>query len=337
MPLLGAISRAFGFIFNIISSGLYSFTTFTFTNANITGKTGPSLANCLSAYNTTTYPWLNDTGYFNVSPQGIQIWTVPKSGTYEIEVVGAQGGGSAANDCYGAKCIGRFSLTKSDKLKILVGQKGGDSTTGCFTAVGGGGGGSFVTTSANTPLIIAAGGGGKSNCGVTSRVKANAAVTFIGNETYGNQGQDTGGAGGTGGNGGSYRSGQCVDTAGAGGGLSTDGGGFPGSQEGGKAFINGGNGGTGYLNYGGFGYAPGDGGFGGGGGTNEYMGGGGGGYNGGGCGGAASCACGTGAGDDGGLGGGGGGGCYNSGTNQSNSVNADTAQSHGYVKITFIS
>jgi hypothetical protein len=36
------------------SAGLYDFTSFTFTNATATGRTGPSLANCLSSYNTTT-------------------------------------------------------------------------------------------------------------------------------------------------------------------------------------------------------------------------------------------------------------------------------------------
>lgn len=326
MPLLGMLSRAFGFLFNIIGSELYSFTTFTFTNANITGRTGPTLANCLSAYDTTTYSWLNSTDNFNVSPQGIQLWTVPKSGTYEIEAVGAQGY-SPNNDSYGAKCIGRFSLTKSDKLKIAVGQRGSSGSSGCGGALGGGGGGSFVTTTANTPLIIAAGGGGKSALFVTSSVQANANATFINSETYGNTGQDTGGTGGTGGNGGNYKSGQCVNNSGAGGGLNTDGGQAPGHSTGGKAFINGAVGGLGFADYGG---SPAAGGFGGGGASNTYMGGGGGGYNGGGCGGVQSCSCAN-------LGGGGGGGCYNSGTNQTNTVLVSASQFHGYVKITFIS
>ena len=71
-------------------SGLYSFSSHTFTNCGATGKNGPTLSNCTSAYSPS---WTDNTNYFNVpSNAGIQYWTVPSSGSYQIEVWGAQGG-----------------------------------------------------------------------------------------------------------------------------------------------------------------------------------------------------------------------------------------------------
>ena len=71
------------------SFALYSFSSHTFTNCGATGKTGPTLANCKSSYNTS---WEDDTDFFNVQTQGIQEWTVPTTATYTIEVWGAAGG-----------------------------------------------------------------------------------------------------------------------------------------------------------------------------------------------------------------------------------------------------
>ena len=71
-------------------SGLYSFSSHTFTNCGATGKNGPTLSNCTSAYSPS---WTDNTNYFNVpSNAGIQYWTIPSSATYTIEVWGAQGG-----------------------------------------------------------------------------------------------------------------------------------------------------------------------------------------------------------------------------------------------------
>ena len=75
------------------SSSLYDFTSHTFTNCGATGRNGPTLANCISSYNTS---WENNTDYFNVpSDAGIQYWTVPQTATYTIEVWGAGGGGGS--------------------------------------------------------------------------------------------------------------------------------------------------------------------------------------------------------------------------------------------------
>ena len=124
-------------------SGLYSFSSHTFTNCGATGKNGPTLSNCTSAYSPS---WTDNTNYFNVpSNAGIQYWTVPSSGTYTIEVWGAQGGNSyngTNSGGRGARMRGNFTLTEEEILKILVGQQGGQSN-GTFYYGGGGGGGSY--------------------------------------------------------------------------------------------------------------------------------------------------------------------------------------------------
>ena len=305
----------------IAGDGLYTFTSFTFTNASVTGRFGPSLANCLSAYDTGTNAWLNNTSFFNVITTGYQRWTVPKTGTYQITAIGAAGGWGSQTRGAGTRMIGSFSLNQNEQLNIIVGQMGGDGAPGCGGSnKGGGGGGSFVVRTDGTALIVAGGGGGGSVLYLGTNVNAN--IT-----EGGNQGADTGGAGGTFGSGGGIITTQCVGHGGAGGGFSSNGG--AGSDSGtagaGLSYGNGLNGGTGGNQYGGTIAA---GGFGGGGGSSTYMGGGGGGYSGGGSGGVGSCAC-------AGLGAGGGGGSFNAGTNQSNTANHNTT-SHGSVLIEFI-
>ena len=104
------------------SSSLYSFTTQTFTDCGATGRNGPTLSDCTGdAYYTDS--WTDNTSYFNVpSDAGIQNWTVPKNGTYTIEVWGAQGGEDSEG--YGARMKGDFNLSSGAVLKILIGQRG---------------------------------------------------------------------------------------------------------------------------------------------------------------------------------------------------------------------
>lgn len=156
----------------------------------------------------------------------------------------------------------------------------------------GGGGGSFVTTNTNSPLIIAGGGGGGSASGFSGSGGKWGTTSTTANSTSWASGGTNGGGGGG-------------ATAGGGGGLTGNGGGswF------GTAFANGGIGGLG-QSVGGFG------GGGGGGGTNGA--GGGGGYSGGGYAPWSFDAA--------------GGGSFNSGTNQSNTSNAQSGQ--GLVTIT---
>ena len=250
MAILGSVASKL-YLGSAAGGPLYLFTTHTFTNASTTGASGPDLATVRSSYSATSWA----PTYLNMDTNGIQLWTVPSTGTYTITARGAQGGqsqGYGPAGGLGAQMIGDFALVGGDVLKILVGQQGAPNYFD-----GGGGGGTFVTTSANAPVIIAGGGGGGSASGF------NGSPTFGGNITT--SGSTSGYAsGGTGGNGGG-----AYSTAGSGGGLLTNGGG----SWGGFSFLNGGAGGPG-SSVGGFG------GGGGGGGTNGA--GGGGGYSGGG-------------------------------------------------------
>ena len=93
---------------------------------------------------------------------GIQQWTVPYTGDYRIEAIGAAGGYDRYSNRgqyqgRGARMKGIFRLLKGEEIQILVGQEGGINTQ---AASSGGGGGTFVVTGSNTSLIIAGGGGG---------------------------------------------------------------------------------------------------------------------------------------------------------------------------------
>ena len=304
---------------NALPSGpeLYAFTSFTFTNATITGNNGPTLANCLSSYNTTADPWLNNTAYFNVVTRGYQLWTVPETGSYRITTIGASGGlGYTSSRGAGAKMVGVFSLTSGQKLKVLVGQQGSTGNSPCGLTKGAGGGGSFVVSEDNsTPYIIAGGGGGQSRAGNenSGAVVTNTAVA----------GGSSGGAAGTSGGGGGATTAGCVSGASGGGGFTGNGSnGTDSATSAGQSFTNGGLGGVGGTVNGGTAAA---GGFGGGAGASSYMGGGGGGYSGGGGGSLTTCSCGA-------LGGGGGGGSFNSGTSPTNTA-AFNSTTHGSVLI----
>ncbi len=153
---------------------LFPLTTFTFTSAGGSGHLGQSLATFLAHadYNTSTYSWLNDTDYFNVTtndgtyPAGIQLFTIPSTGTYRIEARGAHGG-SVGTTAYtggiGAKSRGDFDLTQGEKLEILVGHSGSNRNASTWGGACGGGGTFVVKEGASVAgdiLVIAGGGGG---------------------------------------------------------------------------------------------------------------------------------------------------------------------------------
>ncbi|XP_015747129.1 PREDICTED: leukocyte tyrosine kinase receptor-like [Acropora digitifera] len=272
------------------------------------GVRGPNGSTSTAGYQGTS---LEDQVILN---KGIQIWTVPVTGSYVIEAAGASGGNGSYPYVYsaqwklgglGAKITGTFQLNQGTKLKILVGQEA-TTATAYFNRPGGGGGGSFVTLLDNTPLIVAGGGGG-----------GGARENF----TNGDPGQATRNGsqcGGTQGGGGKVcnaNSGQEDLSIGAGGGA--------GIRENGRSrrweraprsFITGGTGGRWLFSSGVFG------GFGGGSIAPRLLGGGGGGYSGGG-------VLGT---DEKGTAGGG--GSYNVGKNQQNVAGAN----NGRVVITLV-
>ncbi len=245
----------------------------TFTTCGRTGATGPSQAQCDAAYAETAVE-VAVTG-------GIQRWTVPFTGDYRIEAVGARGGDhNFGKGGSGARMAGDFRLEKGDVLHLLVGQPGQDGTSYDNTA----GGGSFVVLDGVTPLIVAGGGGSAGNCGSID------AAVVDGSSASGD------GTGGFGGNNGTWCG--CGGDGSGGGGFSGNGGG-----DGGRSFLNGGAGGT--TRRPGQCITVGAGGFGGGG-NGGNGGGGGGGYEGGDGGGESTGATGQ------------GGKSYNTGSNQAN-------------------
>ena len=138
---------------------LFHFSDFSavFTNLGASGRLGP---NTLGSH----YKGQHHDGQVTLS-SGIQQWTVPYTGEYRIEAVGAAGGHDiystpGQNQGRGARMIGTFNLSKGEIIQILVGQEGGINKN---SQTSGGGGGTFVVRGSNTPLIIAGGGGGIEN------------------------------------------------------------------------------------------------------------------------------------------------------------------------------
>jgi hypothetical protein len=246
---------------------LYAFTSHTFTNANATGRTGPSLSAVRSAYTNAGATWA--TSYLNMtSDNGIQLWTVPVTGNYIIRAVGAAGFiGPGLSNARGIDIQTTTTLIKGEVIKILVGQRG--SWQGSYTYMGSGGGGSFVVRENSTPIIIAGGGGGTGGGGgsyvISDASKETDGMNGSGNiDSYGTNGG--GGKGGQGSGGGGFLQGGFAGInnsippssflTGGVGGLATGGSGAGGFGGGGYAhdtsgFQTGGGGGGGYSGGGG--------------------------------------------------------------------------------------
>ena len=127
-----------------------------FTNLNATGRYGPTTLG-------SHYTGQDHDGQVTLS-SGIQQWTVPYTGDYRIEAVGAAGGHERVsnNPQYrgrGARMIGTFRLKEGEVIQILVGQEGGINKMD-LSSGGGGDGGTFLVKGTNTPLIIPVVGGG---------------------------------------------------------------------------------------------------------------------------------------------------------------------------------
>ena len=147
-----------------------------FTNLGASGRYGPTTLG-------SNYTGKDHDGQVTLS-SGIQLWTVPCTGDYRIEAVGAAGGydtgsNSAQFRGRGARMIGTFSLYKGEIIHILIGQEGGINKERYGS---GGGGATFVVRGSNTSLIIAGGGGG------VDRVSSRHAGCDANNNTIGKPG-----------------------------------------------------------------------------------------------------------------------------------------------------
>ena len=277
-----------------LANYLYPFKSHTFTSAGIRGRIGPTLDVLRKAYSDAS--WTKNNDFFNiVNYNGIQLWTVPETGSYTIRAVGA---GIPYNDELTSDGLNKYQkgidatittkLIKGEKINILVGQMSSDYSKKDwgFPAMGGAGG-TFVVREKNIPIIVAGGGGGRGRFQAVET--SNATDRTLGQTVEGpfQEGLYRGGTNGLGGNGSNYGT--------AGGGLLGKGtdtlakfptgthGGGEALSTGGEGFLSGGNGGYGgsvnhsQQKY----YISSDGGFGGGGGALGAAGGGGGGYSGG--------------------------------------------------------
>lgn len=252
---------------------LYSFENFIFTNAGVTGRDGPNLTQIRNAYSSES--WTQNNNFLSMTNQGIQEWTVPDDGIYEIEAWGAQGGHAVTTNRTGgpnraggrgARIRGRIPLTKGEVINILVGQEGhGRNNTSthnapAFSERAGGGGGTFVWKKQNNlPLIIAGGGGAASGDPSDGQVgrDANTGTSGLGPVSGS-------GTGGVNGNGGASSGGSS--SAGAGAGFLTNGTGPAAGRNGFSPLSattpgRGGASTSGYVYHGGFG----------GGGTDQYS------------------------------------------------------------------
>ena len=139
--------------------------TYAFSSCGGTGPNGPTQAMCDATY-AGTQKSVSMAG-------GIQNWSVPFTGRWEITAVGAAGASASPGFVggRGAGIRGELNLSAGTQLRLAVGQMG----TQTDNTSGGGGGGTFVVNTSNVPLIVAGGGGGMRNA--AGQNGCNASVT----------------------------------------------------------------------------------------------------------------------------------------------------------------
>lgn len=223
MPFLETIgsasAQAYGIAGSSSPTGLYPFpsgNTITFTPGSATSLTGPTLAQAIAGMSSSTsLSWNTNTAYFNMTTQGQQLWTVPITGTYTLQLAGAKGGNSSVTGGSGGIITtNSISLIQGQIIRIGCGQiglSGGDGT-----GAGGGGASWIYNQSTGTLIAIVGGGGGGGISGVTGTY-SNTQNNSTGNGQGGGSsgGQDTSG-GGTSGGGGTNGSGNTCGWGGSG-------------------------------------------------------------------------------------------------------------------------
>lgn len=178
MPKLSGIGSASVIGFgsrNQTNLAQFSFSAFTFNSAGKVGRYGPSINSLRSAYSSQGQSWASNSSYFFLGrAEGYQVWQVPQSGLYEIEIAGARGQNGAGFSGYGRGAIirARVGLSSSDRLEMLIGQVPGNSgNTDPGTGYSGAGGGSFIVYyGTNTPILVAGGGAGSYGAYTTQSV-----------------------------------------------------------------------------------------------------------------------------------------------------------------------
>lgn len=176
-----------------VTSGLYDFSTFVFTNAGATGPYGPSQQSLLTYY-TASATWTANNEFFTSSGRGVQEWTVPQTATYRITAAGAAGGnsptltGQAASGGWGALIETDVQLTQGSKIAIVVGQMGQNRFSGSGASAfngGSGGGGTFIYESSSLTYYVAAGGGGGAAGAIANLLTNQATASGKWNQTNG--------------------------------------------------------------------------------------------------------------------------------------------------------
>ena len=99
------------------------------------------------------FTWITNCSFFDVHKEGFQTLTIPKSGTYSFEVIGA-----GVDDCSqlsGARINGKIRLERGEKITVALGQTYKEGYIS-------GSGATFVvkeTGNRPEPLFVAAGAG----------------------------------------------------------------------------------------------------------------------------------------------------------------------------------
>jgi hypothetical protein len=179
---------------------LYSFSSTTFTNGGAAGRLGPNVSQARNGVGNPS--WANQ--YLQMPRQGIQRWTVPRTGNYQFIARG--GASTSTNTGRGTVMRATFALVQGDEIDILVGHRNPENYTGCAS---GGHGGTFVTKVVSSggvstawgsrviPLLVAGGGGGRVSPGNLSSPSLDALTGTRGaNAPYGSAGGGSNGGGG---------------------------------------------------------------------------------------------------------------------------------------------
>ena len=135
------------------------------SGTSATKNMGPTLTDVRNAYSAYSWTHADAVGgpFLNVTSaaQGIQEWTVPKTASYTILAMGGAGGSGNEYGSRGIEMSLTLTLTKSQVVRIIVGQQGGQNSSY------GGGGGTYVfyNVTDTYPILVAGGGGANAQGG----------------------------------------------------------------------------------------------------------------------------------------------------------------------------